>query len=926
MARRTLQNLGCRTEFADHGAGGAPVRLLVARAVLAQGQHTGQAGRPSCRQPMGGVLKDQQLVGRADVPAVTEAVVGQPIGLGMGFLVAHILTTHPKEEHLLEGTEQMVHQGLHRPAAAGGDDHLNQIGPLGLLEQISHPRTQLQRSFSKELLVVALLGSLQGSHPLRIGGHALEDFKLGSNAFVAAADAQPTGVAVPIPTDRQTSVGKGPVERAAMTVPFRLGQGAIDIPQQGAQSHGAAGPKGTRFPRSQSHAASPIQQALVRPPTGRTMEPSGCERLLPPIAEQRWQLPAGLPVSSPAALRDLGAAVGLDDELVAVLLRRGHSTPEAIGALLQPAAPPPADAHFADLPAAVRRLQQACRHGEAVAICGDYDADGMTSTALLVGVLERLGARPSAAIPSRMDDGYGLNPGMVERLAAAGIRLLITVDNGVSAAAALARAEALQVEVILTDHHTLPETLPPHLALLHPAVTPDGSPYRGLAGVGLAYVLAAALCKAMQDQQGLSIAMDLFCIGTIADMAPLQGVNRRWLRDGLPRLTATRLPGLRALQQLAGLEGQPIDAETVGFQLAPRINAVGRLGDPTLVVELLTTSDSGRALELARECETLNRTRRDLCDAIEAEALALLDADGEQRSAFLLLAQNHWHHGVIGIVAARLVERFGLPVALLAGEGNGRLRASVRAPRGFAVDRALQACSQHLERFGGHPAAGGFSVRAERLAALHADLNAQAALWRSQQGGGLPVEPEALLGLERIDRAFWQQLQRLAPFGTGHSAPMFWSRSCRVLEQRLLRGGHLQLVLGQGEARVQAMGWRWQGSADLPEHVDVAYRLVLSRWQERERLQLDLTGLRPAGAASAPVLLQRQNRTYWCRRDGDDLVVSNTAGQEVRRPLEASGDSDGGGAAVDGGSTADQHHPYLKSLLDDAALALGLAA
>jgi len=275
---------------------------------------------------------------------------------------------------------------------------------------------------------------------------------------------------------------------------------------------------------------------------------------------------------------------------------------------------------------------------------------------------------------------------------------------------------------------------------------------------------------------------------------------------------------------------------------------------------------------------------------------------------------------VIGIVAARLVERFGQPVALLAGEGDGRLRASVRAPRGFAVDRALQACSQHLERFGGHPAAGGFSVRAERLAALHAALNAEAALWHSRHGGGLPVEPEALLRLERIDRTFWQQLQRLAPFGNGNSAPVFWSRSCRVLEQRQLRGGHLQLLLGQGEARVPAMGWRWQGTTDLPEHVDVAYRLVLNRWQDRERLQLDLTGLRPAGAASAPVLLQRHNRTYWCRRDGDELVVSNTAGEEVRRPLS--------GTVATAGGTAEgnSQHPYLKTLLDDAALALGLAA
>ena len=652
--------------------------------------------------------------------------------------------------------------------------------------------------------------------------------------------------------------------------------------------------------------------------------------MLPPIAEQRWQLPAPLPDGEGLSLHELAEAVGLVDALVAVLLRRGHDSATAIQALLQPAPAPPASDHFADLKVAVARLRQACQSGERLAICGDYDADGMTSTALLVGVLQRLGAQPTAAIPSRMDDGYGLNAAMVERLAADGIGLLITVDNGVSATEALLRAEALQVEVILTDHHTLPAQLPPHLALLHPAVTPEGSPYRGLAGVGLAYVLAAAVCDALQDPQGLAMAMDLFCIGTIADMAPLRGVNRRWLSDGLPRLGSTRLPGLRALQQLAGLDGQPIDAEAVGFQLAPRINAVGRLGDPSLVVELLTTASEPRALELARECEALNRTRRDLCDAIEAEALALLDADGDQRSPFVMLAQNHWHHGVIGIVAARLVERFGLPVAMLAGEGNGRLRASVRAPRGFAVDRALTACSQHLERFGGHPAAGGFSVRAERLAALHADLNAQAAVWLQQQGGGLPVEPEALLHLEQIDRPFWQQLRRLGPFGNNHNAPMFWSRCCRVLEQKQLRGGHLQLLLGQGEARVQAMGWRWQGSADLGEHVDIAYRITLNRWQERERLQLDLTGLRPAGLPDAPVQLQRHNRTYWCRRDGNDLVVSNTAGQELRQSIGHSNASGKRSSAVMSNLDAEPHgsdqHPYVKSLLSDAALALGLAA
>ena len=659
--------------------------------------------------------------------------------------------------------------------------------------------------------------------------------------------------------------------------------------------------------------------------------------LLPPIDEQRWQLPEPLTPHQRASLDQLAGRARLAPELVAVLLRRGCTSAAAIEALLRPQPPPPASDHFADLGKAVQRLRQACSGQEAVAICGDYDADGMTSTALLVGVLQRLGARPVAAIPSRMNDGYGLNTAMVEELAARSITLLITVDNGVSAAAALERARDLQLEVILTDHHTLPTTLPPHLALLHPAVTPRDSPYRGLAGVGLAYVLAAALCETLGDDEGLDIALNLFCIGTIADMAPLQGVNRRWLQDGLPRLAASPLPGLQALMQLAGLDEQALDAQAVSFKLAPRINAVGRLGDPDLVVELLTTDDRARALELARQCEALNRQRRELCDAIEAEALALLEADGDRRSAFLLIAQNHWHHGVIGIVAARLVERFGQPAALLAGEGDARLRASVRAPKGFAVDAALQACSHHLERFGGHPAAGGFSVRAEALAALHHDLNGLAATWQQQHGPGLSVEPEALLALSSIDRGFWQQHQRLGPFGIGQAAPVFWSRACRVQRSTLLRGGHLQLELSQGPARIRAMGWRWQGSAELPDHVDVAYRLVQDQWQGQERLQLELVGLRASQSDRAVVVLQRNQRTYWCQQDGDDLVVRNAAGDELRQPLAerlaglagSRGDGTAGHGqkpGVGGEEVGPLTHPYVQRLLDEAAVALGLAA
>ncbi|MEY4430676.1 MAG: single-stranded-DNA-specific exonuclease RecJ [Cyanobacteriota bacterium] len=636
--------------------------------------------------------------------------------------------------------------------------------------------------------------------------------------------------------------------------------------------------------------------------------------LLPQPLEQRsatpsWQLPPPL-----QGTPDLDF-LGLPEPLQALLLRRGYGSQEAVQTLLDPPAAPDPGAHFPHLAIAVERLRRACRQGESLAICGDYDADGMTSTALLVGVLRHLGAKPCAAIPSRLDDGYGLNAAMVERLAAEGIALLVTVDNGIAAQEALERAQQLGVEVIVTDHHTLPPQLPPLLALLHPATTPEGSPYRGLAGVGIAYVLARALAQKQRSKRALAMALDLFCIGTIADMAPLQGVNRRWLLDGLPQLKASQLTGLQALQQLAGLDDAPLDAGAVGFQIAPRINAVGRLGDPQLVVELLTTDDPQRALELAHACEQLNRQRRELCDAIEAEARALVEADGQRRSPFLLLAQGHWHHGVIGIVAARLVEHFGLPVALLASEGNGRLRASVRAPQGFAVDTALQACSDLLERHGGHPAAGGFTVRAEQVAALHERLNQRAEAWLQSDDSLRAVRPEALVPFTALTRDFWHQLQRLEPFGIGHATPLFWSHRCHVDEQRQLRGGHLQLTLRQGETRLRAIAWRWNGSWSLPREVDVAFHLRLNRWQGEERLQLELVDLRPS--SSNNLVLRRRDRQYWVSRQDDQLVIRNADGEELRArcgpgPLQVdhpSGD-----------------HPYVRALFADAATALGLAA
>lgn len=571
--------------------------------------------------------------------------------------------------------------------------------------------------------------------------------------------------------------------------------------------------------------------------------------------------------------------------LRALLQRRGFRDVDAAKQFLIPTSLPEADLHFPDLKKATDRLVEACKHNETVAICGDYDADGMTSTALLLRALAALGAAPRAAIPSRMDEGYGLNPSMVDRQHRDGVQILVTVDNGVAASAALRRAAELGMEVIVTDHHTIPDQPAPMTALIHPATTPEGSPYRGLAGVGLAYVLARAVAEQLNQPDAIGSARDLFCVGTVADMAPLIGANRAWLLDGLAQLHRTECCGLQALQRLAGLGEQPLTAEDIGFQLAPRINAVGRLGEPRLVVDLLTAVEPATAMALARRCDDFNRQRRDLCDAIEAEAVALVEADAsDQLPSFLLLAQSHWHHGVIGIVAARLVERYHRPAALLAGDGDGLMRASVRSPRGFAVDQALNHCASHLERFGGHPAAGGFTVRAENVHALHEQLCVQADSWLEQQGQGLPIQPDALLRLDEVNWDLWKALQSLAPFGVGHEVPLFWSRDCSVEEQRELKGGHLALRLRQGETERRAIAWRWDFSTHVPERCDVAYRISVNRWQGEQRLQLEMKAIR---LHSDSVMLQRGLRNYVAKQTSTSgFTLTNCDGRSLQAKID----------------------------------------
>jgi single-stranded-DNA-specific exonuclease len=319
-------------------------------------------------------------------------------------------------------------------------------------------------------------------------------------------------------------------------------------------------------------------------------EPSGRRQKLP---HQRWQI---APLQAEQAAK-LAQATGLSPLLSQVLINRGFQTPQEAQVFLNPetqAMPAPMD-EFPDLAISVEMLQEAIANQEKIAICGDYDADGMTSTALLLRALRWFGADVDYAIPSRMKDGYGINTRIVDELAEAGFRLILTVDNGISAHAAIARAVELGITIIITDHHDLPPELPEADAILNPKQLDESSPYRGLAGVGVAYILAVTLAQELGQIQGLTKQLlELFTLGTIADLAPLTGINRRWLRRGLRLLPHSELTGIQSLIQMSGVseDQKALKPEDIGFKLGPRINAIGRLADPQIVIELLTTTDA----------------------------------------------------------------------------------------------------------------------------------------------------------------------------------------------------------------------------------------------------------------------------------------------------------------------------------------------
>lgn len=569
------------------------------------------------------------------------------------------------------------------------------------------------------------------------------------------------------------------------------------------------------------------------------------------LPNQRWQIFA----AQPERADQLGQALELSPLLAQVLLNRGIETPEQAQVFLDPeslALPSPLT-EFPDLAVSLELLQAAIAAQQKIAICGDYDADGMTSTALLLRALRSLGAHVDYAIPSRMHEGYGINRRIVEDFHAEGVSLILTVDNGIAAAEPIARARELGLAVIVTDHHDLPPELPLANAILNPKLLPVTSPYRSLAGVGVAYILAVCLAQQLGQTQHLwKPLLELFTLGTIADLAPLTGVNRRWVRRGLQLLPRSGFAGVQALIQVAGLspdQGKSLKPEAIGFRLGPRINAVGRIGDPQTVIELLTTDDPGVALERAMQCEQANRERQQLCEQIEQEALDWCDRSqiDLQAERVLVVVQPHWHHGVIGIVASRLVERYGVPVFIgtYEDEAQTQIRGSARGIPEFDVFAALQFCQETLGKFGGHRAAGGFSLAADQLPELRSRLRIFARQCLQPEYLKPLVKVDVQANFDQLDGALYQQMDQLQPCGIENGEPVFWTPQVRVLDQQRLgqKLAHLKLTLAQGQKQLKAMAWRWGTFYPLPEQVDLAYQLRENVWNNRTTLELEVVGI-----------------------------------------------------------------------------------
>lgn len=535
-----------------------------------------------------------------------------------------------------------------------------------------------------------------------------------------------------------------------------------------------------------------------------------------------------------ADARRLAEDLELAEPVAITLVRRGHRTPEQARAFLE-AEIEHDPAEFQAIGDAVASIRSAIARCERITVHGDYDVDGICSTSILISALRRAGAECDWIIPDRLTDGYGLSSTSLAEVRRRGSGLLITADCGIGSASDIEALLASGVEVVVTDHHQAGEVLP-SCPIVHPVVA--GYPFDGLCGAAVAHKLVVALERELGPSPLADRDLDLVALATVADLVPLVDENRSLVRRGLAELRRARRPGLRALLAVSQVEPERVDEGDIAFRLAPRLNAAGRLYRADAGVELMLAGDDDRASAIAAELDSANHERRETERGVSNEAEAVLRALPEEVRAApaLVVAGEGWHPGVVGIVASRMVERHLRPTIVLSVDAAGRARGSGRSIAGFDLLAALDACAEHLDRYGGHRAAAGVELPAERIEDFRAAFAEHARAVMPEGGLAEPERIDAVVGPESLDLRVAEQLAALAPFGKGNPSVRLLVPAARVGDVRPMgeEGKHARFNLGTGAGSLSARGVAFNGAGKLAAAQraphDLTVRLEVNHW------------------------------------------------------------------------------------------------
>lgn len=576
-------------------------------------------------------------------------------------------------------------------------------------------------------------------------------------------------------------------------------------------------------------------------------------------------------------IKRLAAEAGISGLLAAVLVNRGISDGEQAEKFLHPSLSHLHDPFLLkDMDKAADRIIAAINGREHITIYGDYDVDGVSSTSLLYRFFNEIGADAAYYIPDRLEEGYGLSSEAMDKIRETGAQLIVTVDCGITAVDEVAHACELGMQVVVTDHHECKEVLPDACAVVNPCRCDCNYPFKELAGAGVVLKLVQALCIRLSRKDLSYKYLDLAALATIADVVPLVGENRIIAKFGLEAIEKTKNPGIAALLDVTGLKGKPVSAYNVGFGIAPRINAAGRVGDAERAVRMLTTNDYDEAAAIACELDNENKYRQDVEAGILKQVIQMVETDVDLDNEKVIVAAGEgWHHGIIGIVASKITERYYRPSILISID-NGTGKGSGRSIEGFNLYKALVSCEGFLDKYGGHELAAGITLKAENLPLFRRAINEYANKVIKEEDLIPKINVDALIKPEDLCLENAEELEMLAPFGAGNPGPVLAQYDLKIDSSRTVgEGKHLKLRLRSGTASIDAIGFNMGDSAEVIEHSDslnAAFSLEINCWNNSRKVQLNLRDVKLDEKALDAA---RKEKEYYLNLD-KNIVISKS--------------------------------------------------